>query len=184
MVIIRLTSSILISHYLQLAASNRSSSLARSVFQSGTFAGGGAVYVTQVMMDEGYGADDPALLFCHWKYYLRAIVNTLLDIGVHVEGMGEDEAMRLMIGGAFQEEQEARGLAPGAASRGRLRRAPGLRPAHPPGGGHLARHAAHPMGPPDPLRYGIGAVIAELRGAVFHGPRPPLPGQPPRLPPP
>src|SRR3990170_1967843 len=95
-------------HYLQLAASNRSSSLARSVFQSGTFAEGWAVYVTQVMMDEGYGADDPALLFCHWKYYLRAIVNTLLDIGVHVEGMGEDEAMRLMIGGAFQEEQEAR----------------------------------------------------------------------------
>jgi len=30
------------------------------------------------------------------------------------------------------------------------------------------------MGPPDPLRYGIGAVIAELRGAVFHGPRRPL----------
>jgi S-(hydroxymethyl)glutathione dehydrogenase/alcohol dehydrogenase len=30
------------------------------------------------------------------------------------------------------------------------------------------------MAAPDPLRCGLGAVIAELRGAVFHGPRRPL----------
>jgi uncharacterized protein (DUF885 family) len=95
-------------HYVQLAAANRSPSLARSIFWSGVFAEGWAVYVTQVMIDAGYGADDPALLFCHWKYYLRAVVNTLLDIGIHVDGMGEEEALRLMVEGAFQEEQEAR----------------------------------------------------------------------------
>ena len=40
-------------HYLQLAASNRSPSLIRTVFSDGMFAEGWAVYVTQVMMDAG-----------------------------------------------------------------------------------------------------------------------------------
>jgi uncharacterized protein (DUF885 family) len=95
-------------HYLQLDWSNRTPSLARAVFQSGMFAEGWAVYVTQVMMDVGYGADDPALMLAHWKYYLRAVTNTLLDIGIHVDGMDEAAAMGLMVEGAFQEEQEAR----------------------------------------------------------------------------
>jgi uncharacterized protein (DUF885 family) len=95
-------------HYLQLDWSNRTPSLARAVFGSGMFAEGWAVYITQVMMDVGYGADDPALLFAHWKYYLRCVTNTLLDIGIHVDGMTEADAMALMVAGAFQEEQEAR----------------------------------------------------------------------------
>ena len=40
-------------HYLQLAASNHSTSLIRTVFSDGMFAEGWAVYVTQVMMDAG-----------------------------------------------------------------------------------------------------------------------------------
>ncbi len=95
-------------HYLQLDWSNRTPSLARAVFQSGMFAEGWAVYITQIMMDVGYGGDDPALMFAHWKYYLRCVTNTLLDIGIHVDGMSEEEAMALMVEGAFQEEQEAR----------------------------------------------------------------------------
>ncbi|MET1232420.1 MAG: DUF885 domain-containing protein [Candidatus Limnocylindrales bacterium] len=95
-------------HYLQLDWSNRTPSLARAVFQSGMFAEGWAVYITQVMMDVGYGADDPALMLAHWKYYLRCVTNTLLDIGIHVDGMSEADAMALMVEGAFQEEQEAR----------------------------------------------------------------------------
>ena len=55
-------------HYLQLTYSNRCPSLVRSVFQSGVFAEGWAVYVTKVMMDVGYGADDPALMMVHfWR---------------------------------------------------------------------------------------------------------------------
>lgn len=94
-------------HYLQLACSNRHRSLARAAFYDGTFAEGWAVYVTQVMMDLGYGAEDPALMLVHWKYYLRAIINTIIDIRIHSHGMGEDEAVALMIEGGFQEEAEA-----------------------------------------------------------------------------
>ncbi len=95
-------------HYLQLARSNRHPSLARAAFYDGTFAEGWAVYVTQVMMDLGYGAEDPALMLVHWKYYLRAVINTIIDIRIHAHGMGEDEAVALMIEGGFQEEAEAR----------------------------------------------------------------------------
>ncbi|MFI5253834.1 MAG: DUF885 domain-containing protein [Candidatus Limnocylindrales bacterium] len=94
-------------HYVQLAASNTSSSLARAVFSSGVFAEGWAVYIEQVMMNAGYRADDPALMLSHWKYELRGVVNTLLDIGIHVDGMSEEAALRLMVEGAFQEQQEA-----------------------------------------------------------------------------
>ncbi|HTS15660.1 MAG TPA: DUF885 domain-containing protein [Candidatus Sulfotelmatobacter sp.] len=95
-------------HYLQLAAAGRSPNLTRSIFQSGMFAEGWAVYVTQVMMDAGYGGHEPALLLNHWKFYLRAIINALLDVAIHTGGMTEAEAMDLMVHGGFQEEQEAR----------------------------------------------------------------------------
>lgn len=94
-------------HYLQLAWSNRCDSLPRAVFASGVFAEGWAVYVTQMMMDAGYGAEDPALLLAHWKYFLRAVTNTLMDIRIHTGEMTEDEAMTMMVSGGFQERSEA-----------------------------------------------------------------------------
>jgi Bacterial protein of unknown function (DUF885) len=94
-------------HYLQGVYANRVSSLVRRVFESGLFAEGWAVYVTQVMLDRGYGADDPALWLVHWKFYLRAVVNTILDVRIHCDGMSSDEAIALMLDGAFQERSEA-----------------------------------------------------------------------------
>ncbi|MGD0409104.1 MAG: DUF885 domain-containing protein [Candidatus Limnocylindrales bacterium] len=94
-------------HYLQLVYSNRCPSLARAVFSSGVFVEGWAVYVTQVMMDLGFHAADPALLLIHWKFYLRAIINAMIDVGIHAGSMTETEAMDLMVGGGFQEESEA-----------------------------------------------------------------------------
>jgi len=94
-------------HYLQLAYSNRTSSPVRAAFQSGVFAEGWAVYVTQLMMDIGYGADDPALMLIHWKFYLRSVTNALMDMEIHAGTMDQDAAMQLMVGGGFQEEAEA-----------------------------------------------------------------------------
>jgi len=96
-------------HYLQLSWANRTPNLARSVFASGMFAEGWAVYVTQVMVDIGYGDYEPALLLNHWKFYLRAITNAIMDVAIHTDGMTEAEAMELMVGGGFQEQDEARG---------------------------------------------------------------------------
>ena len=95
-------------HYLQGVYANRCPSLVRSIFGSGLFAEGWAVYVTQVMMDVGYGADDPALLLVHWKFYLRSVTNAMIDAKIHCEGMTEEEAVALMVDGGFQEQAEAR----------------------------------------------------------------------------
>src|SRR3954447_4963562 len=95
-------------HYLQGACANESTSLARAVFASGTFAEGWAVYVTQVMMDLGYRDNEPGLWMTHWKFYLRAITNAIMDVAIHTEDMTEEEAMALMVNGGFQEQDEAR----------------------------------------------------------------------------
>lgn len=95
-------------HYLQGVYANRCPSLVRAIFGSGVFAEGWAVYVTQVMMDVGYGADDPALMLTHWKFYLRAITNAIIDAKIHTQAMTGDEAVALMVEGGFQEESEAR----------------------------------------------------------------------------
>ncbi len=73
------------------------------------FAEGWAVYVTQVMLDLGYAADDPGFAITHWKIYLRAAVNAILDVETHAGDMTEAEAMALMVDGAWQEADEARG---------------------------------------------------------------------------
>ncbi len=95
-------------HYLQGVYANRCPSIVRAVFSSGLFAEGWAVYVTQVMMDVGYGRDDPALMLTHWKFYLRSITNAIIDARIHTAGMTEAEAVELMVEGGFQEEAEAR----------------------------------------------------------------------------
>ncbi len=100
-------------HYLQGAYAIRNPSIVRSVFWSGVYAEGWALYVTQVMMDVGYGTDDPALMLTHWKFYQRAVTNAIIDVRIHAgEAFGgpmtEDEAVRLMVDGGFQEEAEAR----------------------------------------------------------------------------
>jgi uncharacterized protein (DUF885 family) len=96
-------------HYLQGAWANRSPNLARSVFASGMFAEGWADYVGQVMIDLGYGDHEPALMLTHWKFYLRGISNTIMDVAIHTDGMAEADAMELMVGGGFQEQDEAHG---------------------------------------------------------------------------
>ena len=95
-------------HYLHGAYANRSPSLVRAVFRSGLTAEGWAVYATQVMMDAGYAGDDDALWLVHWKFYLRAVTNAIIDVRIHTAGMTTEEAVRFMVEGGFQEEAEAR----------------------------------------------------------------------------
>jgi uncharacterized protein (DUF885 family) len=96
-------------HYLQGVYGNRVRSMVRSVYGDGVYAEGWAVYVTHVLLDRGFDAGDPALWLMHWKYYLRAIVNAIIDVRIHTLGMTREEAVAMMVDGAWQEEAEARG---------------------------------------------------------------------------
>jgi uncharacterized protein (DUF885 family) len=96
-------------HYVQLEYSNRCPSLVRKVLASGTFAEGWAVYTEQMMLDQGYGRGDLGLRLHQLKFYLRAVVNAILDRKMHTAGMTDDQAMDLLMNRAFQTEGEAVG---------------------------------------------------------------------------
>lgn len=96
-------------HFVQLSHSNRHPSKLRSVLASGVFVEGWAVYAERLMVDQELFGGDPLMRLIVLKWYLRAIANAILDQAVHVEGMGEQEAMDLLVGQAFQEQGEAAG---------------------------------------------------------------------------
>jgi uncharacterized protein (DUF885 family) len=96
-------------HYVQLAYANRHPSLVRKILYSGTFAEGWAVYTEQMMLDQGYGEGDLSLRLHQLKFYIRAVLNAILDHKMHCTGMTDDEAMELLVGRGFQTEAEAVG---------------------------------------------------------------------------
>jgi uncharacterized protein (DUF885 family) len=101
-------------HYLQLDHARRTDDVLRAVLQSGPFVEGWAVYAEGMMADQGYLGGDgtqAGKLFklTMLKMRLRSIANTLLDIGIQTEGMTREQAMELMMTGAFQQEREAAG---------------------------------------------------------------------------
>ncbi|MDQ2655828.1 MAG: DUF885 domain-containing protein [Bacteroidota bacterium] len=96
-------------HYAQLVYSNQSPSIIKSVFGNGAMVEGWAVYTELMMLENGYGNNQPELWLMYYKWNLRTVCNTILDISVHTKGMTEEEALDLLINEAFQQEAEARG---------------------------------------------------------------------------
>lgn len=96
-------------HYVQLEYSNRHPSPIRKVLQSGVFAEGWAVYTEQMMLDQGFGGGDPVLRLSQLKWYLRAVVNAILDHKMHCAGMTDEQALDLLVRQAYQSEGEALG---------------------------------------------------------------------------
>lgn len=94
-------------HYVQLEYANRHPSLIRKIYASGVFAEGWAVYIEQVMLDEGYGKGDLKLRLNQLKWYLRAVCNAILDYKMHCTNISDAEAIRFLIERAFQSEAEA-----------------------------------------------------------------------------
>jgi uncharacterized protein (DUF885 family) len=96
-------------HYLQLAHSNTYPSVLRAMLGSGPFVEGWAVYTERVMQEQGFRGDDPLMRLVQLKWYLRSATNAIMDSALHVDGMTQDEAMKLMTQTGFQEEREAAG---------------------------------------------------------------------------
>ena len=94
-------------HFVQLALASRYPGKLRAMLSSDTFIEGWAVYTERLMVDQGFMDNDPAMRLVQLKWYLRAVTNSVLDQGIHVDGMTRDEAMKLMVETGFQEEREA-----------------------------------------------------------------------------
>ena len=95
-------------HYVQLVYSNKVPSIVKAVFGNGSMVEGWAVYSELMMMENGYNDSDEMWLM-YYKWNLRTVCNTILDISVHTKNMGKDEAMNLLVRQAFQQKAEAEG---------------------------------------------------------------------------
>ncbi len=96
-------------HYLQIMHSNKfkAPTMIRSLFRSGTFTEGWAVYAEQLMAEHGYGGAEVEMQ--QLKMKLRVIINAIIDQKIHTAGMTEKEAVDFMMNEGFQEEGEAAG---------------------------------------------------------------------------
>jgi uncharacterized protein (DUF885 family) len=96
-------------HYVQLVYSNKAPSMIKSIFGNGAMVEGWAVYSEQMMLDAGYGDNDPEMWLMWYKWNLRSVCNTILDYSVHCQNMPKQTAMTLLTHEAFQQQAEAEG---------------------------------------------------------------------------
>ncbi len=96
-------------HYVQLAYSNRCPSLVRKILSSGSFAEGWAVYTEQMMLDQGYGGGDLSLRLHQLKFYIRAVLNAILDHKMHCANLTDEDGLKMLLERGFQTEAEAVG---------------------------------------------------------------------------
>jgi len=94
-------------HYTQLVQANKSPGLIKSLLRNGAMIEGWAVYSERMMLEEGYGDQEPEMWLMYGKWNLRVVTNALMDYAVHVLGMTQQEAMDVMLREAFQEQTEA-----------------------------------------------------------------------------
>jgi uncharacterized protein (DUF885 family) len=98
-------------HYVQLEYANdvqpKGRRLLRNIYGNTPYVEGWAVYVQQLMSDEGYLNNSPELRLTFLKQMLRVITNTILDVRLQTQEMTDQEALDLMIKQAFQEKEEA-----------------------------------------------------------------------------
>ncbi|MBS1764823.1 MAG: DUF885 domain-containing protein [Bacteroidetes bacterium] len=96
-------------HYTQLVYSNNSPSIIKAILGNGAMVEGWAVYGELMMLENGYGNNEPEMWLMYYKWNLRTVCNTLLDVSVHTRNMTHDEAMHLLTKEAFQQNAEAEG---------------------------------------------------------------------------
>lgn len=96
-------------HYTQLVYSNQSPSLIKAILGNGTMIEGWAVYTELMMLENGYGNNEPEMWLMYYKWNLRTVCNTILDYSVHVNNFTKEEAIHLLVNEAFQQTAEAEG---------------------------------------------------------------------------
>lgn len=94
-------------HYTQLVYANQSPSLIKSLLGASSMVEGWAVYTERMMLEEGYGNNEPEMWLMYYKWNLRSTCNFILDNSVHTKNMSKEEAMNLLMNEAFQQKTEA-----------------------------------------------------------------------------
>jgi uncharacterized protein (DUF885 family) len=93
-------------HYVQLWHSTRNGRLVPNLFGSGAFAEGWAVYAEQMLLEQGVNPD-PRHELAQLKFQQRAVLNAIIDVGLHAQDMSEEDALRLLLEEGFQTRKVA-----------------------------------------------------------------------------
>ncbi|MBT3250353.1 MAG: DUF885 domain-containing protein [Candidatus Marinimicrobia bacterium] len=96
-------------HYVQLYHAGEHPSKIRAIFSSGTMIEGWAHYCEGMMINEGFGKNDPKMKIVQYKWALRGMINVIIDQEIHTQNMSKAEAIELMVTEGFQELSEAEG---------------------------------------------------------------------------
>ena len=96
-------------HYTQLVYANQSPSLIKSILGNGAMIEGWAVYTEKMMLENGYGNNDPAMWLMYYKWNLRSTCNTIIDYSIQVNNMQKEAVIDLLTKEAFQQQAEAVG---------------------------------------------------------------------------
>ena len=102
-------------HFVQLEHASQHERLARRLLARPAFAEGWAVYIEREALAAGFAEGDSSRVsaddyrITQRKLELRLATNASLDIGLHTGDLGDDQALDLLVNGAFQERTEAQG---------------------------------------------------------------------------
>jgi uncharacterized protein (DUF885 family) len=83
--------------------SKNQSGMVKSVFQNGAMIEGWAVYVERMMLENGWGNNEPELWLMFYKWSLRECCNVIVDYGLHCLNFSKDDILNLLVNEAFQE---------------------------------------------------------------------------------
>jgi uncharacterized protein (DUF885 family) len=99
-------------HYYQLLAARRSPSRVRAVLGSGSFIEGWAHYTEQMMLDEGFGGNNPKLRLAQLQAALSRLCRYLVGLKLHTQGMSYEGGVEFFMREGYMEranaEREAR----------------------------------------------------------------------------
>ena len=99
-------------HYYQLLAARRSGSRVRAALGSASFVEGWAHYCEQMMLDEGFGGNNPKFRLAQLNLALLRLCRYLVGLQMHTQGMSYEDGVEFFIREGYQArvnaEREAR----------------------------------------------------------------------------
>ncbi|WP_437998010.1 DUF885 domain-containing protein [Sorangium sp. So ce185] len=95
-------------HFVQGLWVNRAPTEAQRMFESYSFVEGWAHYAEQMMIEQGFGKEDPQSRLGQLADALLRNCRVVVSLGVHAEGMGLDEAERRFVDDCAQDRATAR----------------------------------------------------------------------------
>lgn len=94
-------------HYVQLTEANKNKSIIRKIFWNNAFVEGWAVYSEKMILDSGYKEEDLRVKMMRLKFYLRSILNTIIDQKIHIYNAKKEEIIQFLMDVGLQSQSEA-----------------------------------------------------------------------------